>query len=157
MGGGMPVIKANVRWESAKPFFDSIKKDKTPQAKEFYILSLSGLPSGGRQGQGGGRPADGKGKDGKAMPSPEERLKRMAAALKQSTKLERKGKDPINPEIVEGIETSGGPIYVFLFAKTGQPIEVEDKEVTFHTKTGPMELKAKFVLKDMQYEGKLEI
>ena len=151
-GGGMPQIKSTVRWESAKPFFDSVKKEKTKEANEFYILSLAGLPSGNRQG---GRPQEGK--DGKAAPSPQDRMKRMAAALKTSTKLERKGKDPINPELVEVVETQGGPVYVFLFARTGQPIALEDKEVTFHTKAGAMELRAKFVLKEMQYEGQLAI
>lgn len=84
-------------------------------------------------------------------------MKRMAAALKTSTQLERKGKDPINPELVEVVETQGGPVYVFLFARTGQPIALEDKEVTFHAKAGAMELRAKFVLKEMQYEGQLAI
>jgi hypothetical protein len=48
-------------------------------------------------------------------------------------------------------------LMLFLFPYTTQPIKPEDKEVTFLTKMGPMELKVKFALKDMMYKGQLTL
>ena len=71
--------------------------------------------------------------------------------------LERKGKDSIYPERVEILEANNARLVVFLFPKEGQAIEAGDKEVTFHSKLGAMDVKAKFQLKEMMYEGKLEL
>ena len=71
--------------------------------------------------------------------------------------LERKGKDPIYPDRVEILEGNNARLVVFLFPKEGQAIELGNKEVTFHCKMGAMDVKAKFQLKDMIYEGKLEL
>lgn len=46
---------------------------------------------------------------------------------------------------------------VFFFARQRNPITLEDKEVTFHSRYGAIELKTKFTLKDMVYQGKLEL
>ena len=82
----------------------------------------------------------------------------MQERLKDSTRLERKGKDPIAPDAVEmGQAANGSSIMIFLFPKGSQPIEVGDKEVTFVTQAGPMGVKAKFALKDMMVKGKLEL
>ena len=149
MGGGAPQIKAVIRWESAQPFIDAAKRQRSQEAGKYYIVSATGLPMMDRQPRAQA--------EGKQMPSPEDRRKAMIARMKESTMLERKGKDPIYPERVEMLETSGGRLLVFLFLREGQKIAVADKEVTFHTKMGAMELKAKFPLKDMTYEGKLEL
>jgi hypothetical protein len=37
------------------------------------------------------------------------------------------------------------------------PIKPSNKEITFSTKIGALEFKAKFQLKDMSYRGKLEL
>jgi hypothetical protein len=37
------------------------------------------------------------------------------------------------------------------------PITTEDKQVTFVTKVGPLEVKCKFTLHDMLYHGNLEL
>ena len=82
----------------------------------------------------------------------------MEERLKDSTHLERKGKDPIAPAQVEtGQAADGSSIMMFLFPKGSQPIEANDKEVVFVTQMGPMGVKAKFVLKDMVVNGKLEL
>ena len=77
--------------------------------------------------------------------------------MKESTMLERKGKDPIYPERVEILEGNNARLVVFLFPKEGQAIELGDKDVTFHSKVGAVDMKAKFQLKEMVYEGKLEL
>jgi hypothetical protein len=58
---------------------------------------------------------------------------------------------------VQPAQTNNGTILVFFFPRAAQPITLDDKDVTFHQKLGPMELKAKFALKDMVYQGKLEL
>lgn len=82
----------------------------------------------------------------------------MQERLKESTRLERKGKDPIAPDQVQvGQAPDGTSIMMFLFPKTSQPIEAADKEVTFITQMGPLGVKAKFQLKDMMVKGQLEL
>ena len=155
MGGGMPQIKVTVRWESAQMIIDASKRQRSKEAQAYYILSATGMPMMG-QGRGQGQGGQEK-KGGAAAPSPEERRTAMVARFKESTMLERKGKDPIYPERVEILEGNSARLVVFLFPKEGQSIAVADKEVTFHSKMGAMNLKAKFSLKEMMYEGKLEL
>ena len=82
----------------------------------------------------------------------------MAQRLKESTHLDRKGKDPIAPVQVEiGQARDGSSIIMFLFPKGSQPIEAADKEATFITAMGPLHVKAKFALKDMMVKGRLEL
>ena len=150
MGGGMPQIKVTVRWESAQMIIDASKRQRSKEAQAYYILSATGLPMMG-QGRGQG------GQEKKAAPSPEERRNAMVARMKESTMLERKGKDPIYPERVEILEGNNARLFVFLFPKEEQAITMGDKEVVFHSKLGAMDLKAKFSLKEMMYEGKLEL
>jgi len=81
----------------------------------------------------------------------------MIGALKQSTALQRKGKDPIAAVRVGELEGRGTPTLLFYFPRTGDPIALADKEVTFSTRIGPLQLKVKFVLKDMQYHGQVSL
>jgi hypothetical protein len=46
---------------------------------------------------------------------------------------------------------------LFLFTKEAIPLSLDDKEVDFTTHLGPLEVKAKFVLKEMKYRGKLAV
>jgi hypothetical protein len=75
------------------------------------------------------------------------------AMLRESTKLERKGPGPI---YLDHIEPSGGGGTLFYFSRL-EPITPSNKEITFHTKMGPLEIKAKFSLKEMMYKGKLDL
>ena len=82
----------------------------------------------------------------------------MQERLKDATRLERKGKDPIAPAAVEiGQASDGRSVLMFLFPKGSQPIEAGDKEVIFVTALGAMGVKAKFPLKDMMVKGQLEL
>jgi hypothetical protein len=68
------------------------------------------------------------------------------------TSLSAKGKDPVKPL---DLQVANNQI-VFLFAKTA-PWSLDDKEVEFSTKLADVVLKYKFRLKDMVYNGKLEL
>ena len=145
MGGGMPQMKATVRWESAQPMYDAMKKARVAETANYYVVSLTGLRlMGGRR----------EGQDPKEQA---QRQQAMLARIKESTTIERKGKDPINAEVMQSLNAPQGMVLMFGFQKGSQPIALEDKEVTFHCKAGPMEIKAKFALKDMVYNGKLEL
>jgi len=79
----------------------------------------------------------------------------MQERLKANTTLKLKSRS-LAPEKVETIESSGGRTFVFLFPRTGN-ILADDKEVSFASSLGPMEIKSKFALKDMTFKGKLEL
>lgn len=83
------------------------------------------------------------------------RLSQMQNRLKTATVLRCKGKEPIYPTRIERLQTPEGLMTVFLFPR--DPITLEDKEVQFETAMGPMEIRTRFVLKDMSYQGKLEL
>ena len=88
-----------MRWESAQMIIDAAKRQRSIEAQTYYILSATGMPMMG-QGRGQG------GQEKKTAPSAEERRNAMVARMKESTMLERKGKDPIYPERVEILETN---------------------------------------------------
>ena len=142
MGGGQ--FKPVIRWESAKPINDARKKGATDVFAKYYVLSLSGTPRNGAPGTPFG--------DDDADPRRPSR-EQMQANLRQSTQLQIKGKTPLKPERIEQSETG----IMFWFSRDDHPIRRDDKEVSFQTKLGPLQLKARFALKDMLYRDQLEL
>ena len=138
MGGGMPQLRATVRWESAAPVMAAYKREIPENWKDKYLISVSGLPMMGRRNP--------------ENPGPS---KALLTRLKDATELQRKGKDPIGASDVVMAEDGMRVVYVFL--RGSQPIEAADKEVVFSTKIGPIAIKTKFTLKDMVYDGKLAL
>lgn len=127
---------AVVRWESAKPLCAANKR--TPDsASSFFMLALTGdFPDA-------------------AKPGPDENIaaaEQRQEMLRTSTKLERKGDSPIYLDHMEAIKDGE----LFYFSRL-EGIKMAHKEITFTTKLGPLEFKAKFPLKDMMYKGKLEL
>ncbi|HCC57077.1 MAG TPA: hypothetical protein DEQ47_07395 [Solibacterales bacterium] len=108
-----------------------------PVAAGHYVISVSGGPME-RWGEGGQR------REGGA--AWQERLTGV-------TSLQAKGGDPVAPDRV----VRSGSALVFLFPKGERPFSMDDKEVVFSTRLGPMQIKAKFPLKDMVYDGRLEL
>jgi hypothetical protein len=155
-GGGAPVEvpKMTVRWESAIPVreaavkTEAAAKDVDQWSKEFYVITVGGgrISMGGAGGRRGGE---------RPQPDPA-RMQQMQDRFKEATTLKRKGKDPIQPARVERLQTPEGSIMAFLFPRS-EAIDLDDKEVTFETAIGPMEVKSKFNLKDMVYKGKLSL
>ena len=76
--------------------------------------------------------------------------------LARSTSLNRKGKEPLKPEDIKIANAEKTMTVYFLFPRT-EAITLEDKEVEFATKLGPLEVKRKFKLQDMVFGGKLEL
>src|ERR1019366_1930650 len=133
-----------VRWESAAPVIEARKRQPDSGTEENYIVSVSGLPLfGGRPpGMGAEAPAGGERPD-RPAPNAEQR-KAMIGSLKQSSALQRKGKDPIAASRVGELEGSETPTLLFHFLRATSPITLADKEVTFITQIGPLQLKVKF-------------
>jgi hypothetical protein len=126
---------ALIRWASAKAVCDAGKG--TPDgASQFYMISLTGdFPDGTKPS------------DAESVTAAQDR----AEMLRSYTKLDRKG-GPIYLDHIQPI--TGGDMYYF---SRMEPIVPANKEITFTTKMGPLEFKARFVLKDMLYRGKLEL
>ncbi|HVP00206.1 MAG TPA: hypothetical protein VMT15_19175 [Bryobacteraceae bacterium] len=146
-GGGAPSMQVVVSWRTALPLRQAIVKQKfgaeagsSPDAKKMleeeqkaYAIVLSGLP-------------------GRMLRGSEE----MKAALLKNTVLSIKGKEPIAPSDLQTGASGQHATVVFLFPKTA-PIDADDKEVEFSSKMGPIVIKQKFKLKDMMFNGKLEL
>ena len=76
----------------------------------------------------------------------------MKELLLKNTSLSIKGKQPIVPEVLQ----PSGSSAIFLFPKT-IAIDMDDKEVEFSTKLGQTQVRTKFKLKDMVFNGKLDL
>lgn len=132
-------MMATIVWDSAAPVHEArVKLEQKDYAElratDFYVVSMRGFPMRGQQG------------DAQQM------RKRLATAAR----LERKGKEPIAAADVGFVRNGEKLTVVFLFPRT-TAIEAADKDVTFQFKAGPMEVKAKFPLKNMMYGGKLAL
>jgi hypothetical protein len=151
--GGTEPPKATVHWESAGPMREAAAKLENPAAqslaewsKEFYVITLSGMPMMRRRGEAG---------DQQRQPDPE-RMKQFAERLRGVTTLKRKGKDDLAPARVELIRGPEGMATAFLFPRS-EAITADDKEVFFETAMGPMRVQSKFILKEMMVQGKPEL
>ena len=144
-GGTAPMIY--VSWRSALAFRQAVAKAKfgaeagtSADAKKMvdeeppsYLITISGLS--GRALHGGDK---------------------MKESLMQNTSLLVKGKDPIQATDVQTGGNEQRPVLIFVFPKTA-PITLDDKDVEFSTKLGPIAVKQKFHLKDMVLNGKLDL
>jgi hypothetical protein len=153
-GGGMGSIEAPptqtviVRWHTALPVKQAVVRARygnevgsSPEAAQIlnrqetqYVVGIIGLPM--------------------AM------AKTNPARLKSNALLRLKGRAPIAADDVKAApDQRGANLYLF-FPKT-QPgshvIALEDNEVEVSLKLGNTEIKRKFKLKDMVFDGKLEI
>lgn len=175
MGGSMaPSVTFLIRWQSARPVKLATVRarmgaeaDTSPQAREFvereeteYVIAVIGPPMGpmpqgqGRPGQapraGGAQPPQGAAPARERRGDPEQWL----SPLRENTWLAWKDHEKMHPSSV--VLPPGGQrnVLIFHFPKD-HPIELEDREVEFCMRRGPMEVKKKFRLKDMVYEGRL--
>jgi hypothetical protein len=142
---GMPSMHAVVRWESAAPLSAALRKSVPPDAGESYIISVTGLRMR--------RPS----KDSESSSTQTDDDQRTGDRLMHATTLEIKGKDSISPSAVKKVDDVDGPIWRFSFARSGNPITAEDKEVTFVTHVGRATVRAKFALKEMVYKDQLTL
>lgn len=145
---GPPQFEAGVRWESALPVREAMKEKLPREYQGYFVIAVHGLPQMRRPPRQ---------REGGPKMDPEQMRRRMMERMKESTVLSRKGKDPFKPERIETSTADESSIYLFFFPRGENPIALEDKELTFSTVFGPMEVKAAFPLKDMVYRGKLEL
>jgi hypothetical protein len=145
-GGGGPAATITARWQTALPVKQAFVRIKfgaetatSPDAKKLlereetnYSIVLSG-PFAGLMRAG----------------SPESVKK----GIIDATSLSAKGKDAGKPTDVE----IGPKDMLFTFPRSAAAFTVDDKEVDFSTKLGEIEVKYKFKLKDMVFNGKLEM
>ena len=144
-----------VRWDSAAPMLETAVKQNPASytsavsqwSKDFYVITVTGgmgpRSQEGASGSGDWRPDS-------------SRIQEMQDRIKDATSLTPKGKDPIAPVRVEMLQTPAGRATAFLFPRTAG-LSLDDKEVVFQTAMGPMAVKSTFKLKDMTYQGKLQL
>jgi hypothetical protein len=129
-----PVVtwKATIRWESALPVREALHRGAPGQVPDDYILNVFGEVPGFDPDTGD-------------------------AILKDNTILEHKG-DQVKLNRVEPApkNTLSEDGTLFYFSRL-LALKLEDKEVTFSTKLGPLKVKCKFTLKDMLYRGNLDL
>ena len=133
--------QGGVRWDSALPVREALKTKMSVVLSENYIINVFGnVPSPAPSNED----------------SADER-KTKFDILQERTRLERKD-DPIELKRVELAPASpfSPPGTLFYFSRVF-PLTLEDKQVTFITKIGPLEVKCKFTLKEMLYRGNLEL
>jgi hypothetical protein len=131
--------KAIVRWESALPVREALKDAAPKDVKDFYVLNVIGnLPGAILTSDGSS--------DSASM-----------QYLKEITKLEHKG-DQVRLSHVElAPESASSPAGTLFYFSRVLALMLKDKEAMFSTKVGPLDLKCKFTLGDMQYRGALEL
>ncbi len=176
MGGTMaPSVQFQIRWLSAKPVKIATMRarmgaeaETSPQAREFigreepdYVIAVIGPPMGPPSERGA---MPGPGQRAGAPPAQESAAgqerrgdpEKWLAGLKETTWLAWKGHEKLHPSSV--VLPPGGQrnVLIFHFPKS-HPIELEDKEVEFCMRRGAFDVKKKFKLKDMVYEGRLAL
>jgi hypothetical protein len=168
-----PTATLTVRWHSALPVKEAIvvsqlgKEAETSekaqaylkQQSSHYVLCLSGFP-GGRMGMMGQPPGQMPGQDPEAkqppMPNPKEREAKLREMFMAAGKLHAKKREAVAPEDVQVRMTPGGMDVYFVFSKAN-PLTVEDEHVDFELKTQIVNLKTRFNLKKMVFNGNLEL
>lgn len=152
MGGPAPVqYHGVVRWVSAKPMQEVLKSPIPEAMANAYVISVSGIPiiTGNRRNSSDSD----SGSTGDNAPS-QDTLDR----IKSLTYLEPKGKSPEQPSTVQpgsaGFETN---VLLFAFSHEGLHLTLDDKEASFTTQLGNVEVKTKFNLKEMMYRKELAL
>lgn len=133
--------KAIIRWQSALPVREALKVAASPDTEKFYILNMVGdVPSVGA--------------------TPDEDASQRAArfeTLKQVTKLEHKGDEILLSRVEVAPRNDLSLAGTLFYFSRGLALRSEDKQATFSTKLGPIDVKCKFTLRDMTYRGNLEL
>jgi hypothetical protein len=140
--------KGTIRWESAKSILDALKWPLPDAFKDHYVISVTGFPVTGN----GSRSSRSENDDSNAS------LQDALDHLKSVTFLQPKTKRDVQPGIVQQPANGRyGSTVLFGFSKEVLALQPEDKEVTFITEFGRLDLKAKFNLKEMLYRGELAV
>ena len=137
-----------LRWQTALPVKQALARLKfgndvanSADAKTFldhhettYVVEVSGVPP-------------------MMMAAPQEQLK---SALKNQTALSVKGKGSLAPSDVQ-ITPDNKMVDIYFSFPRAAPLTLDDREVEFSTRIGPSGVRSKFRLKDMVFNGMLEL
>ena len=147
-GGGVPSIGLQIRWASAKPVKMAMARKKfgdtaesKPEVKEMvdrvekdYMITVEGIPPNmARQG-----------------------AEKLAGSLKKNCAIHCAGKDDLIPSDAQVGQGEKGIVAMVTFPRK-DPFSLDDKEVEFSMKLGNATAKRKFKLKEMVFDGKLEL
>ncbi len=146
--------EVTVQWQSALVvrMANAKKAGEPTDAAGFkpldeYVIAVIGLPTIAV----GGRAAS---VDSDNTTGPEEQ-QRIQENVKSSAAIVRPGHETLTPTKVELDQGKDGRMLIH-FSKA-DPISVSEKSVEFRLGTGRNQMRKKFTLKDMEYQGKLEI
>ena len=133
--------KAIIRWESALPVREALKASLSPDFEKYYILNMVGdVPSVG------------------ATPDEDEsQRKSRFEALKLVTKLEHKGDAILLSRVAVAPKSDMSLAGTSFYFSRDLALQPKDNQAIFSTKLGPIDVKCKFALKDMMYQGNLEL
>jgi hypothetical protein len=158
--------QVTLRWESSAAIQDALRlgaDDKIdPEFEKYYVLNLIGdLPEEYDRPRGYDSDSDDRrsGRDDRDSSDEEadRQRRRRQQMFKEFTKLERKDGFLKLEKVEEGSHFgSNGPGIAFYFSRRDN-ITLEDKVMSFYTKVGSSEIRAKFTLKEMMYQGKLAL
>jgi hypothetical protein len=147
-----PSSEVEIQWQSALPVqIAAAKKDKADadvsslKGMNEYVIALIGLPDTAIGGRAASIDSD--------TTLNAEIEQRMCDRVKASATLLRGGHDALKPDKVEVNQGKDGRILIY-FAKS-DPILLSDKSVEFRLIGDHVQLRKKFVLKEMTYQGKL--
>ena len=144
-GRGFPIpapqLKLVITWRSATPVRQALIRlpngatnagvDQQPllEPSPYYTITVAGMPA---------------------------RYIRATASAGTTTFLRRAKKAPI--ALAQGGLQQGGAVFTMIFAfQRTDAITLDDKEVEFVTTIGTIEIKKKFTLKDLVFNGELEL
>jgi hypothetical protein len=147
-GQAMQNIRGTIRWESAKPVLEALKTKLPDTLANHYVISMNGFPLNGssrRRYEDDG--------DSRSASSTDDILDR----FKGVTSLEPKGGRDAQPGVVLQQPSSSNESVLFGFSKDLLSLKSDDKEVTFTTQLGRVQIRAKFNLKEMLYRGELAL
>jgi len=144
-GRGFPVpspqLKLVITWRSALPVRQALVRlpngatnagaDQQPllDRPPAYIITLAGVPA---------------------------RFAR-ATATASTTSFLRRGKKPPIALAQGGMQQDGGTLTLIFAFPRADPIILDDKDVEFVTTLGTVEIRKKFTLKDLVFDGQLEL
>jgi hypothetical protein len=154
--GSPATLQVLVRWDSALPVREAAQRaseaNKAVQeaAAKDYVISISGLVPANRYRSAG--KMEGKSvSDGAAdARDPEEMLE----GFMSTSRLIRHGHAALVPENVK-LDCATGVVYLF-FPRT-DPINLEEKEIVFRTRFGALRVEKIFQLREMVYNGRIEL
>jgi hypothetical protein len=149
-----PPEEVTIQWQSALVIRLAMAKKagESTDAGAFkpldeYVVALIGIPMTAVGGRGAST-------DSESTLTPEDE-QRIQERVKNAASLLRSGHEALKPTKVELDQGKDGRMLLH-FSKA-DPIRVNEKSVEIHLDLGRSKIQKKFLLKEMEYQGKLEI